>query len=263
MSWPETRGPVVADLAGNGRRQLLTATASPSGSARFLASDLTGRELWHHDFERVPGTPPVWNMGGIILWQAGHFTDRRRQDVLVTIRRSMMHSEETLLLSGRDGHELWRRNRQISQRGVGGTPFALADFDGDGLEDAVSLNPSILYILKGANGRDILAKDATWDSVPAKPLGCGLAVFLGTARRQHHVIARYDSANHVADRFDAPVVVHRCEERGPVTLRAGQDEMKAVTDVSQGAVDVADNAGNQSVSHRVKTWNTSAPPCSW
>ena len=176
MSWPETRGPVVADLAGNGRRQLLTATASPSGSARFLASDLTGRELWHHDFERIPGTPPVWNTGGIILWQAGHFTDRRRQDVLVTIRRSMMHSEETLLLSGRDGHELWRRNRQISQRGVGGTPFALADFDGDGLEDAVSLNPSILYILKGANGRDILAKDATWDSVPAKPVYWGLPV---------------------------------------------------------------------------------------
>jgi hypothetical protein len=33
-------------------------------------------------------------MGGIILWQAGHLTGRRTQDVLVTIRRSMMHSEK-------------------------------------------------------------------------------------------------------------------------------------------------------------------------
>lgn len=175
-SWPDTRGPVVADLAGNGRRQLLSATASPSGSARFLASDLSGREVWHHDFEGVPGTPPIWNTGGILLWQAGSFTHHRKQDVLVTIRRSMMHSEETLLLSGRDGRELWRRDRQISQRGVGGTPFALADFDSDGLDDAVSLNPSILYILKGSSGRDILAMDAKWDSVPAKPVYWGLPV---------------------------------------------------------------------------------------
>ena len=106
-------------------------------------------------FPAIPGTPPVWNTGGIILWQAGHFTDRRRQDVLVTIRRSMMHSEETLLLSGRDGRELCGAIAEISQRGVGGTPFAIADFDGEGLDDAASLHPSILYVLKGTTGRDL------------------------------------------------------------------------------------------------------------
>ena len=175
-SWPEARGPVVADLAGDGRRQLLLATAAPSGCARLRAVNLNGRALWHHDLPTIPGTPPVWNTGGIILWQVGHFTDRRRQDVLVTIRRSMMHSEETLLLSGRDGRELWRRDRQISQRGVGGTPFAIADFDGDGLDDAASLHPSILYVLKGSTGRDLLAKDASWPEVPAKPVYWGLPI---------------------------------------------------------------------------------------
>ena len=41
-SWPEARGPVIADLAGDGRRQLLLATASPNGCARFEAQDLSG-----------------------------------------------------------------------------------------------------------------------------------------------------------------------------------------------------------------------------
>ena len=184
-SWPETLGPVVADLAGDGRRVLVLASASPDGFARLQALDLSGRALWRHDFPNIPGTAPVWNTGGIILWQTGHFTDRRREDVLVTIRRSMMHSEETALLSGRDGRELWHRARQISQRGVGGTPFALADYDGDGLEDLASLHPSILYLLKGSTGADLLAKDATWKEVPAQPVYWGQPIagdFLGTGR---------------------------------------------------------------------------------
>jgi outer membrane protein assembly factor BamB len=182
-NWPEARGAVIADLAGDGRRQLLLAIASPSGCARFQTTDLNGRPQWHHDFPNIPGTAPMWNNGGIIYWQTGHFTDRRRQDVLVTIRRSIMHSEETVLLSGRDGRELWRRDRQISERGVGGTPFAIADYDGDALDDLASLHPSILYLLKGSTGRDLLAKDTTWGEVPAKPVYFGQPIagdFLGT-----------------------------------------------------------------------------------
>ena len=174
VQWPEARGPVMADLLGNGRRQLLYATASPTGAACLVAMDWRGTECWRHDFPEIPGGAPVWNIGGLILWQAGHFTDPRRQDLLVTVRRSMMHSEETCLLSGSDGHELWRRVRQVSQRGVGGTPFAIADFDGDGLDDACSFHPSVFYILQGKTGRDLLARDATWDAVPAKPVYWGL-----------------------------------------------------------------------------------------
>ena len=176
-AWPgEAKGPVLADLFGDGRRQILHATAAPSGCARLVASSLQPQEIWHHDFPTIPGTPPVWNTGGLILWQVGHLTHARALDVLVTVRRSMMHSEETYALSGADGRELWHRDRQVSNRGVGGTPFALADFDGDGLEDVASLHPSLVYILKGSTGQDLVAKDASWPGVPAQPVYWGLPI---------------------------------------------------------------------------------------
>jgi outer membrane protein assembly factor BamB len=178
VNWPQGQmyGPVVADLSGDGRRQHLYATSAPSGCARLMATTLTNQPIWHHDFPTIPGTPPIWNTGGLVMWTTGHFRDKRTQDVLVTVRRSMMHSEETCLLSGHDGKEIWRRNRQIDNRGVGGTPFAIADYDGDGLDDVACLHPSEFYLLNGATGKDILAKPATWDGVPAKPVYWGIPI---------------------------------------------------------------------------------------
>lgn len=201
--WPSgTPGPVLADLFGDGRRQLIHATAAPWGAARLVARQVTGEEVWHADFPEIPGGPPHWNTGGLILWQVGHFTDPLRLDVALTLRRSMMHSEETALISGTEGAVLWRRDRQISNRGVGGTPFAVADFDGDGLDDLVSLHPSILYVLKGSTGHDLIARDTLWDEVPAKPVYWGLPVavklegqphiFFGTGRRSMTGLIRSD-----------------------------------------------------------------------
>jgi hypothetical protein len=174
--YPRTLGPVVADLAGDGRRQIIVAGAAPSGCARLSVKDLDGKIIWQHDFPKIAGTPPPANTGGVVLWQTGHFTDTRRQDVLVTTQRSKMHSEETFLLSGVDGHEIWHREKQISKRAVGGNSFAVADYDGDGLDDLASLWPSILYLMKGNTGQDILAMDATWKQVYAKQVYFGHAV---------------------------------------------------------------------------------------
>lgn len=174
--WPRTYGPVVADLAGDGRRQVVVADAGPSGSARLSVKDLDGKIIWQHEFPKIAGTPPPQNTGGVILWQAGHFTDPQRQDILVTTQRSKMHSEETYLLSGSDGHEIWHRDKQISKRAVGGNSFAIADYDGDGLDDLASLWPSIFYQIKGSTGKDIIAMDATWKQVYAKQVYFGQAV---------------------------------------------------------------------------------------
>jgi len=163
---PGSRGSVTADLKGDGRRQLLYATAAPNGAGRLVAMDLDGKEVWHHDVGHIPGGLPYWNIGGVILWQVGHFTDKNRMDVLLTVRRSMMHSEETMLLSGRDGRRLWHRKRQIQSRGVGGTPFAIADCDADGLDDAALLHPNVYYILKGTTGANLLAHETLYWGMP-------------------------------------------------------------------------------------------------
>jgi hypothetical protein len=68
---------------------------------------------------------------------------------------------------------IWHRDREISKRGVGGIPFAIADYDGDGLDDLASLWPSILYFLKGTTGDDILAMDAKWKQVYDKQVYLG------------------------------------------------------------------------------------------
>lgn len=214
LSWPLTElkgttvlGVVLADLAGDGTRQMLYATSAPSGCARLVAARLEGGELWHHDFPRIPGTPPYASNGGLILWQAGHFAAGHTQDVLVTTRRSAMHSEESWLLSGGDGHEVWHRNRQpLQNRAVGGEPFAVADFDGDGLDEAASLHPSVYYILKGTTGQDWLAMEAKWKGVPAQPVYWGVpsagdfegngraAVFFGTHRAAMTGVIRADGS---------------------------------------------------------------------
>ena len=66
--------------------------------------------------------------------------------------------------------------RQINHRGVGGTPHAIADFDGNGLDDVAQLHPSEFYILRGSDGKDLIAMSATWNQVPAKPVYFGVPV---------------------------------------------------------------------------------------
>jgi hypothetical protein len=211
-NWPQAEmyGPVIADLFGNGKRQCIYATAAPEGYARLVVADLNNKEIWHHDFPEIPGTPPIWNTGGIVYWQDGNFTGRVRRDVLVTVRRSMMHSEETLLLSGREGKEQWRRDRQVSSqwhnRGVGGTPFAVADFNGDQLDDIASFHPSEFYILQGSTGKNVLSKDANWKEVPGSDVYWGVPIagdfegtghnslYFGTSRRSMTGLVRPDGS---------------------------------------------------------------------
>lgn len=174
FDWPTSYGVSAARLAAADTRQVISASAAPEGHARLVATDLDGTERWHHDFPSIPGTAPVWNTGGILFWQPGRFTNPDTDDILVQVRRSIMHTEETHLLSGKDGSEIWSRAEEVSGRGVGGTPFAIADFNGDGLDDAASFHPSIMYILQGTTGADLIAMDATWDPVPLKPVYWGL-----------------------------------------------------------------------------------------
>ena len=166
-SWPAVFQPVVGSLFGDGRRQLILADEGPSGAARLTVVDLESTAtLWQQEFPRFAGSPPKWNHSGLLFWQPGHFTDANQQDLLVTVRRSIMHSDETVLLSGVDGRRIWRRDRQMAGRGCGGQPYAIADFDGDGLDDAASMYTHLRYILDGPTGGDLLAKENHWPQIP-------------------------------------------------------------------------------------------------
>jgi outer membrane protein assembly factor BamB len=118
----------------------------------------TGQVVWQHDFSELPGTVPVWNTGGILAWRAGRFTDPQTQDVALTVRRGIMHSEEVRMLSGRDGSPLWRRARQTTfEDGIGGF-LTIADYDGDGLDEVLSFYSSskeIYNALRGQSGEDV------------------------------------------------------------------------------------------------------------
>jgi outer membrane protein assembly factor BamB len=172
-------GPVSGALFGDDRRQVIYASSGDGGCARLVVADLSGRELWHKDFANIRGARPVQHFGGILHWQTGHFTNTERQDLLVTIRRSASHSEEAVLLDGRDGSELWRRVRQETShhsRAVGGQPFAVADLDADGLDEVASFHPSVVLILDGVTGEDIVSRSAIWEDVPAKPVYWGVPI---------------------------------------------------------------------------------------
>lgn len=162
-NWPAVYAMVTADLRGDGGRQLLYGDAAPGGYARLVAQEIaTGAEAWHSDFEHIPGELPIWNVGGLLYWTVGHFTQARTMDVLMNVRRSIMHSDETHLVDGRTGKQAWHRIKGAGWRSAGGHPYAVADFNGDGLDDAVSGYCEMHWIFKGTDGKDIQAGPNTW-----------------------------------------------------------------------------------------------------
>jgi hypothetical protein len=156
-TWPNTLGGTISDINNDGNRQVIFASADEkTGCGKLVVADLaSGKIMWQHFFKHIPGTAPVWNSGGVIIWKTGNFTAKDHQDVLVTVRRNVMHSDETYLLSGKDGRILWgRTGEKLHGRGTGGMVFAVADYDKDGYDEAALLYPDILYILDGRTGQD-------------------------------------------------------------------------------------------------------------
>ena len=156
-SWPMTLGGTISDLNLDGKREVIFAYADEkTGCGKITVADLaSGIVIWQQVFENIPGTAPVWNSGGVTLWKTGNFTSRNRQDVLVSVRRNIMGSDETYLLSGEDGKVLWHRvGEKLNGRGSGGAIFAVADYNKDGYDEAATLYQDILYILDGKTGQD-------------------------------------------------------------------------------------------------------------
>jgi len=181
-------GPVLADLTGDGRLETIAASSAPNGCARLATYRADGSALWHHDWPQFPAGVPSWNTPGLTLFFAGRLTSTKRCDVLVSLRRSSMHSDETYALDGRTGEMLWRRDEGPLGLGCGGGWLALYDWDGDGLDEAVSFYPHAFSVIKGATGELLHASEARQafgcDAFYALPVVAPL-----TAGRPHVVFA--------------------------------------------------------------------------
>ncbi len=203
-------GLLLTDLAGDGTLSTLAATRAPEGHARLVALAPDGRERWQRDFPAFPGAPPEWNIGGLTMWFAGRFRDARRNDVLVSLRRSTMHSDESVLLDGRTGAEVWKRTEGVLagslRRGYGGAWTAVYDHDGNGLDDAATLYPDGVFVVEGATGRPLLDLDTNRKLFPdvwsfyATPVA---GDFLGNGGRQllyagnHYMLGLLDRGGRV------------------------------------------------------------------
>jgi outer membrane protein assembly factor BamB len=154
-------GALLADLLGDGCLEVVAAASSPTeGCARLVAISPDGVELWHHDFPRFPGPVPPWNVGGLTYFFAGRFTDSQRCDVLVSLRRTSMHSDESFMLDGRTGDVIWHRTEGPCGLGCGGGWTAVYDYDGDGLDDAFSFYPHVAWAMHGPTGNLLLGEMA-------------------------------------------------------------------------------------------------------
>ena len=167
---PQMLGLVAGDVDQDGSDEVLYVQETREGHSRLVASGLDGRERWHYDFPGFNGRAPVWNECGTTIWAVGHFTDPESLDIMVSNRRSIMHSDETVVLNPMENRVVWHRDILEVRlpwtdtpwphtRGYGGGKVAIADIDGDGAEEIVLCYPAEYSIVRGKTGEQHIVEN--------------------------------------------------------------------------------------------------------
>jgi outer membrane protein assembly factor BamB len=149
-------GVTAADLLGDGSREVLAAAEGADGEALLVGYDAHGAERFRHAFPRFSGKPPAWNSGGILHWVAAPILGAGRTRICATLRRTVMHTDETVVVDPATGREAWWQDN-LEKRGCGGRPVALAQKPQGGCV-IVGQYPDIHYILDGLTGKPIVVK---------------------------------------------------------------------------------------------------------
>jgi hypothetical protein len=140
-------GVILADVKGDGTLATIVATRGPKNQAQLVMLGPCGNELWHREFDDLPGNPPGFTLPGLSFWFAGRFTNSDREDILVTTKSGVL--TRLTLLDGRTGKPSWSKI-------AGGMLVSVYDHDGDGLDDALTTCWSEIHVLKGTTGRTLM-----------------------------------------------------------------------------------------------------------
>ena len=165
-SW---HGVEAGDVDGDGATEVLYVAENPKGGARLIARDLNGVIRWQHNFPGFNGYVADWGDGMTTFWALGHFLRKDRLDVFVSNRRSTMHSDESALIDIQKNKTVWSKDTlEVREpwtdasrhtRGYGGSLPAVADFDGDSLDDVALTYPCELSVVEGSSGSQLFVEN--------------------------------------------------------------------------------------------------------
>ena len=121
-------GVVVCDVDADGQPEVICGRSTDRGQAELVVLDRTGEPEWSRCFPNIDGSDPVWNRGCLTYWAILNTPDGPA--VYASVRRSLMHSDESFLLRGTDGEVIWHQDKVQSPhalRAVGGKMIGAAD----------------------------------------------------------------------------------------------------------------------------------------
>jgi outer membrane protein assembly factor BamB len=148
--------PQAGDVDGDGLSEVLFASEDSSGRCALTCVDGRGRRKWRRSIEGS-----VWGglQTGVDLWTFGRFRNRARGlDVYVDLHRRSKGSGEGWMLDGLTGKVVWRQRGLIAKDTAmpfgGGLP-AVADVDGDGVDELVQMFYTVYGAVSGRSGEPL------------------------------------------------------------------------------------------------------------
>ena len=148
--------PQAADVDGDGRPEILCAAEDDRGRSALVCVDGRGKMRWRRSIEGCP-----WGglQAGVDHWTFGRFTGRPRGlDVYVDLHRRAKGSGEGWMLRGDTGEVVWQRKGLVAKETAmpfgGGIP-AVADMNGDGVDDLVQMFFTVYGAIHGRTGEPL------------------------------------------------------------------------------------------------------------
>ena len=169
---PSTEIPVVADLLGDGRPCLLTAGRGKDGNLWVQARTPEKQTLWRFVFPDSGACGQYTQRPHYLA--VGRFTGRKGLDVFTY---STKPAARTYVLDGRTGKPVWEKAElpaiERHFQAFGGRASA-HDYDGDGADDVLFLNPDYYCVAEGRSGKLLVgpvevAKLVKWWAAYASP----------------------------------------------------------------------------------------------